>query len=315
MGVLSLSMHILSADTPTTGYRAFPRAVFLVLPEQFSLNAESATDNSYMQLTAAAPSVALAQILSFAGALQAAGLTVLSFPGIACAPDGVFPNNVIATAENLASREGNARGRYISAKMRHPSRQIEAQRPDFHRFFHDVLGYQAIDLTTVLAPEDTAELTGSLVIDRARNIGFCGLSSRCSEAGARAMHAAFGLNKTYVFPLANGEYHTNVTLSALGGKGVVLCEAGFADPHDAHTIADLYPQRAVWLSAAEKNNFAANCIALSQEQLWLSARAHASLSSRTAQQLHSLGFTLHAVDLSEIEKAGGSLRCTVGEIY
>ena len=129
------------------------------------------------------------------------------------------------------------------------------------------------------------------------------------------MHAAFGLNKTYLFELADGEYHTNVVLSALGGKGVVLARSGFADPADADVIAALYPGHCVDLSAEEKNNFAANCIALSSDQLWMSARAAANLQAHTMRAIENLGFKIRSTDLSELEKAGGSLRCMIGEIY
>ena len=129
------------------------------------------------------------------------------------------------------------------------------------------------------------------------------------------MHAAFGLNKTYLFELSAGEYHTNVVLSALGGKGIVLARAGFADSNDADVIAALYPHQCVELSAEEKNNFAANCIALRADQLWMSARAERSLQTATKQRIQSLGLKVHSTDLSELEKAGGSLRCMIGEIY
>ena len=199
--------------------------------------------------------------------------------------------------------------------MRHPSRQRETERRDLHHFFSQILGYEYHDFGVALAPGETAELTGSLVIDRARNIGFCGLSQRCSEAGARAMHAAFGLNKTYLFELAAGEYHTNVVLSALGGRGIVIARSGFADRADADFIAALYPDHCVDLSAGEKNNFAANCIALNADQLWMSARAAASLQAATRRCIEVLGFKICTTDLSELEKAGGSLRCMIGEIY
>ena len=41
-----------------------------------------------------------------------------------------------------------------------------------------------------------------MVVDRARGIGFCGLSERCDEAGAARMHDAFGLRATLLFDLA-----------------------------------------------------------------------------------------------------------------
>src|SRR3546814_5900909 len=66
--------------------------------------------------------------------------------------------------------------------MRHPVRRREAARDDIRAFFRDVLGYAETDLSGQPHP---CELTGALVIDRARGLGFCGLSERCDEAGAR----------------------------------------------------------------------------------------------------------------------------------
>ena len=314
-------MQILQSVRPTIGYRAFPQAVFLVLPENFSLSTESATDNIYMAAAGADSALALRQSLQLAGALKAAGINVVLFPGDKSTPDAVFPNNAFSSAEPQSpeAKSSNAhpaeRGRYFTGVMRHPSRQRETKRPDIHQFFNQVLGYEHLDFAAALAPGETAELTGSLVIDRARNIGFCGLSQRCSIAGARAMHEAFGLNKTYLFELASGEYHTNVVLSALGGRGIVIARSGFADPADAEVIAALYPGQCVDLSVEEKNNFAANCIALSSDQLWMSARAAASLQTGSSRAIATLGFKVHSTDLSELEKAGGSLRCMIGEIY
>jgi hypothetical protein len=49
--------------------------------------------------------------------------------------------------------------------------------------------------------------------------------------------------------------------------------------------------------------------------VWMSACAAASLTDEQTRTLSDYGFTVGAVDLSEIEKAGGSLRCCVGEIF
>jgi hypothetical protein len=309
-------MIIYRNDMPTIGQRAFPKALFMVLPESMHINAESASDNAYMKGTGIHADSALAQSLELSQALRASGHNVVLFNGDRQTPDCVFPNNVFATSEAVV-QHGNPseRGRYITGVMRHPSRQLETQREDLHRFFRSVLGYQCIDIAAKMGANDCAELTGSMVIDRARNIGFCGLSSRCTAAGAKAMHEAFGLNQTYVFKLANGEYHTNVVLSSLGGRGLVLAKSGFADPDAANILANLYPDQCVWLSDTEKANFAANCIALAHDQLWMSKRAQASLSAASSKQIKALGFDIHSVDLSELEKAGGSLRCMIGEIY
>jgi hypothetical protein len=284
----------------------YPNSVFLVLPTQFAIASESAQDNRYMQLGRVDAALAERQCLGLATALRAAGHSVLMFPGLDDAPDGVFPNNVFATRP----------GHFVIGAMRHAVRQRETQRADLRRFFSQTLRYQCHDLTGLTAEQHYAELTGCLVIDRHRGVGFCGLSERCSERGAQAMQHAFALAHMRQFRLHSSEYHTNVVMSALGGKGVMLAASGFADHADALRIASVYdPNSVIWISAEEKANFVANCIALSDQQLWMSTRAMQALSTATRHAIAALGFVIHHVDLSELEKAGGSLRCMIGEIY
>lgn len=279
------------------------RAVFLVAPAGFSLAAESARDNRYMAMDQAVdPVKALLQHAELARALQA-DCPVITFPGDPATPDAVYPNNVFATAP----------GRLIVGRMHHPMRRREAARGDIRRFFGDVLGYDEIDLS----PRDglVAELTGSLVIDRARGVGYCGLSERCDRAGAEAMHHAFGLRLTFCFELAEAEYHTNVVLALLTSRAAIIAVDGFADPAAAQAISAAYNEHTIWLDVAQKEAFAGNAIALSAERVWMSERARRALSGEQLQSLSRYGFAIGAVDLGEIEKAGGSLRCCVGEIY
>jgi hypothetical protein len=175
-----------------------------------------------------------------------------------------------------------------------------------------VLGYEAIDLSTQPHP---CELTGALVIDRARGLGFAGLSERCDEAGARLMHDAFGLRATLMFDLAPGEYHTNVVLAVLAGRAALIAPAGFADASVVDAIEALYAPHAARLSATEHVAFVANSIALDTRSAWMSAAAAASVAPATRAMLDTAGFTVRSVELSAIEAAGGSLRCCVAEIF
>ena len=280
-----------------------PRAVFLVSPESFHLAAESARDNVYMQISQAVDaSRAAEQHRQLGLALARAGIPVMSFPGSADTPDAVFPNNVFATAA----------GRLIVGAMRHSVRQKETQRPDIRNWFRAVLGYAESDLSTQSL---VAELTGSLVIDRARRVGFCGLSERCDRAGATAMAEAFGLHDVLLFELAKGEYHSNVVMSALAGRGVLLCPEGFAEPGVAEFIAEAYAGRSILIDRTEKDAFAGNCIALGECGLWMSAAADVALRPASRAAIARLGLKIHSVELDELEKAGGSLRCMIGEIY
>ncbi len=278
------------------------RGAFLVTPLGFHLAEQSASDNRYMAMDAGVDArAALAEHALLARRVSAL-LPTVCFPGDAATPDAVFPNNVFATAP----------GRSIIGRMRHPVRQREAQRPDIRSFFRDIAGYEEIDLSTL---GGVAELTGSLVVDRARGIGYCGLGERCDEAGAAAMHDAFGLKLTFCFDLAPGEYHTNVVMSVLAGRALVIAPLGFADAAVAQAIADAYAPRSLFLDAAQKADYAGNCIALSDDSVWMSERAAASLSAQQKTALEVWGFRIEAVALAEIEKAGGSLRCCVGEMY
>jgi N-dimethylarginine dimethylaminohydrolase len=141
------------------------------------------------------------------------------------------------------------------------------------------------------------------------------LSERCDEAGAAAMHAAIGLRATLLFDLAPGEYHSNVVLSVLAGRAVAIAPDGFADPAVADAIAALYAPHAIVLSTAERHAFAGNCLALSGDQAWMSRSGRHALSPGNAAMIAEAGFVVRDVALDEIEKAGGSLRCCVAEIF
>ncbi|HJT98984.1 MAG TPA: arginine deiminase-related protein, partial [Rhodanobacteraceae bacterium] len=266
------------------------------------LAAESASDNRYMDPGGTLdPARALAQHAELARRLGA-DLPVITFAGDAESPDGLFPNNVFATAP----------GRLIVGRMRHAVRRREAGRADIRAFFRDTLGYALLDLSG--APF-VAELTGALVIDRARGVGYCGLSERCDLAGARAMHDAFGLRLTFCFELAEGEYHTNVVMALLAGRFALLAADGFADPAVPRAIAQALVGQVVWLTRAQKNAFAGNAIALAPDRAWMSATGAASLDPAQRAAIERAGFALAVVELDEIEKAGGSLRCCVAEIF
>ena len=281
---------------------ATARAAFLVAPDGFARADQSARDNRYMAQAAAFDAgAAQAQHRELQRAL-ASELPVVCFSGDPAMPDALFPNNVFATAP----------GRLVVGRMRHEVRQREAARRDIRGFFTDLLGYQEIDLSVQPHP---CELTGALVIDRARGLGFCGLSERCDELGAELMHRAFGLRATLMFDLAPGEYHTNVVLAVLAGRAALICADGFADAAVPEAIAGLYAPHGIPLSPAEHAAFAGNAIALSEGSVWMSAGAEASLLSTTRGRLLQAGFIPRGIALEAIEAAGGSLRCCVAEVF
>ena len=303
--IAAFSAHVRTL-APDVG-PATARAAFLVSPDGFMRAEQSAQDNRYMaDAEAFDAGAALREHHALHRALSE-DVPVFCFPGCEATPDAVFPNNVFATA-----RVGGE-PRLVIGRMRHPVRQREAERPDIRGFFRDTLGYAEVDLSTQPHP---CELTGALVIDRARGIGFCGLSERCDEAGAARMHEAFGLRATLMFDLAAGEYHTNVLLAVLAGRAAVVCPDRLLAPGLVDALRAIYGPHVVVLSAAEQAAFAGNAIALTGNAVWMSRRASASLSGASRRQLETgAGFAVRSVGLDAIEAGGGSLRCCVAEVF
>jgi hypothetical protein len=281
---------------------ATARAAFLVAPDGFALAQQSAQDNRYMAPAAGFDAARASEQHRALHRGFAAALPTVCFAGNVQTPDALFPNNVFGTAA----------GRYVVGRMRHPVRQRESEREDIRAFFAGVLDYAEIDLSTQPHP---CELTGALVIDRARGLGLVGLSERCDEEGARLMHEAFGLRATLMFDLAPGEYHTNVVLAVLAGRAVIVCPRGFADPAVPEAISALYAPHVVRCTPEEHTAFVGNAIALTPDAVWMSAHADAALRDEHRRALEAAGFQVKSVELDAIEAGGGSLRCCVGEVF
>ena len=297
----AFSQQLEQGDFPPEG-PVCARAAMLIEPVDFSVCTESAVDNPYMILDGTTdPDRALRQSRGLAELIAARGIEVRCFPGDPQTPDAVFPNNVFATTPE----------HFIIGHMLHPGRQKEAERMDIRNHFSSQ-GYRIIDLSRM---DCIAELTGPLIIDHARRIGFCGMTGRVDDTGLRAMHDAFGLRMIFSFDLQEHEYHTNVVMMILAGRACVIYPGAFIDAAVPAAISNAFPGRTLILSKEEKNAFAGNCIALTETDLFMSRTGINALRPSSIATLESWGFTLHSTELDEIEKAGGSLRCMVAEVF
>ena len=286
-----------------TSVEPVPRGVFVIEPANFQLSQQAAEDNQYMDLEVdVSQNLALLQHRDLTNRIADCGIPVVRFPGSSKNPDDLFPNNVFGTSP----------GRFIIGAMLHPDRQAEAGREDIRAFFRDLMGYREFDLSQ---KDLIAELTGALVIDRARNLGFCGITQRVDEAGCQAMHEAFDLDMTFRFALRAEEYHTNVVMSVLASRALIICPDAFADPQVPAAIAEAFSGRVLEISRSEKEAFAGNCIALTETDLFISATGWRALTAQKRRMIEDWGFRVHAVEMHEIEKAGGSLRCCIAEIF
>jgi hypothetical protein len=281
---------------------ALPRGVFMVEPDEFHVSTESAIDNKYMDLEHEAdPERAWRQFTALKKLIEDCGVPVTRFPGHPETPDDVFPNNVFATIP----------GRLVVGRMLRQGRRLEAEREDIRDWFSR-RGYQTVDLSRRAL---VAELTGCMNLDRARRVGYCGMTRRVDRAGLEAMHEAFDNRISFAFDLQPQEYHTNVVMMVLAGRACVIHPPAFVDQAVPEAIASVYPGHTLLLDTAEKNAFAGNCIALTERDLFMSRSAADALRPGSRAALESWGFRLRTARLDEFEKAGGSLRCMVGEIF
>ena len=303
MIVSTASAGLATLATLNATYPPTMRAAMLIGPEGFGINAESTTDNQYIQAQEQIDlEVAHAQHFKLARTIRKLGVPVVTFAGRSGEPDGVFGNNVFATTPT----------RFIVGRMYHPSRQREATRKDVRDYFQNLLKRPLHDLSHGSA---VAELTGALVIDRARNFGVCGLSTRANEAGSKSMHDAFELKLTLNASLRETEYHTNVVLAILAGKLSIIAPSAFENDDVQQLLVNVYGKNVVELDDTQPGTFAANCIAVTAKDILMSQTGLDSLSPKQLETIERAGFTLHGVEVSEFEKAGGSLRCLVTEIF
>ena len=180
------------------------KAAFMVSPVGFRLDQQTAQDNEYMQMEAQVDvQLAMYQHQMLASKITSVGVPVVTFPGSEETPDAVFPNNAFATSHNC---------RYVIGSMKYENRQKETERQDIRTFFGDLLGYEKYEINH---DDAVAELTGVLVPDRGRNVGFVGMTERVDNAGAAALQEAFGFDLMFQFDLQEGEYHTNVVMASL----------------------------------------------------------------------------------------------------
>ena len=279
------------------------RAALLVGPHGFAVSDESREDNRYMAVDGVVDRErAHDQHRALVAKLGELGVPVVIFPAVEGQDDGVFPNNVFATVP----------GRLIVGSMRHPGRRREAERDDIRSLFRDTFRYEVCDLS---GRGFVAELTGPLVIDRPRGVGFCGLSGRADEAGCAAMHEAFDLGLTLRFSLVEGEYHANIVLAVLAGRFCILHRPSFADGEVADAIAKTYSGCTLLLSDEEKAAFAGNSIAVTERDVLFSETSRGALRPTSVRALEGAGWRIHVVQVDEMEKAGGSLRCLIAEVF
>ena len=244
------------------------------------------------------------------------GITVLD-PVDRTAPNAVFPNNWFST---------HADGSVVIYPMCTPSRRRERDRE------LDLLLEQGgfnvrrmIDLTTLENDERYLEGTGSLVLDRVRNVAYAAMGPRTTERAINYWCGGLGYGPAPFTATMDGTlsgtpvYHTNVLMS-LGEKFSLVCMDALPYPVDRDDVsAELLRsgRELITISLEQMHGFVGNMLELrnaaDEAFLFLSESAYALLKPAQRKSLEKYGQPV-PVPIPTIEAVGGgSVRCMIAE--
>ncbi len=297
--------------------------VILVRPTGFGPDPETAATNAFqksanvadIQLKASAEFDELLSMLDRCGV----GTTVLD-PMDPTAPNAVFPNNWFST---------HADGTIVLYPMRTPSRRKERDREldeTMERAGFKVR--QLIDLTTLELDERYLEGTGSLVLDRQRNLAYAALGPRTNERALNHWCGAFGGDQVPFLATMDGTltgqavYHTNVLMSIGTGFAVVCLDAipYPVDREDVQLELERSGREIIPITLEQMHSFVGNMLELCSlrdgaPHIFLSDTAYLALRPEQRRALQRQG-QLVPVPVPTIEAVGGgSVRCMLAENF
>lgn len=239
--------------------------VILIRPTGFGFDPETAESNGFQQQMAD-PDIRRIAGEEFDALLHALdrcgiGTTVLD-PIDPAAPNAVFPNNWFST---------HADGSVVLYPMCTPSRRAERDPA-----LNDVLEREGftvrrlIDLSSLENGQRYLEGTGSLVLDRERNMAFAALSPRTSEGALNAWCGAMDGQQVPFFATMDGTltgqpvYHTNVVMSIGQGFAVVCFEAMPypADRDDVRSELQRARKEVIPISLQQMHSYVGNMLQL-----------------------------------------------------
>ncbi|WP_265570970.1 citrulline utilization hydrolase CtlX [Sphingomicrobium nitratireducens] len=291
----------------------YARAALMVRPHRFRVNAETASDNHFQRAGAIEDTArAFDEVTRVAAALEKAGVeVVLAEDEGDATPDSVFPNNWLTTHRD---------GRVALYPMRAESRRGE-RREDILALLAErfALG-DVVDYSVAEAEGRFLEGTGAMVLDRSARVAYVARSPRSDEELLGRFCSDFGYEACQ-FDASDAQgraiYHTNVVMALLPGLALVgldMVGEGRA-ALEARLAEGGYEIMA--LSGGEIGAFAGNMLALEGREGAVIACSTTALAALSQAQRARIGRAGKIVpfDIPTVEKAGGSARCMLAEIF
>ncbi|WP_256114728.1 citrulline utilization hydrolase CtlX [Shinella lacus] len=294
-----------------------PPAVVMVRPRHFTVNTETAADNSFQVLADTGENLAVAaydEISRAAQTLESHGVAVHLFEDEGKqTPDSVFPNNWFST---------HAGGHVAIYPMKAESRRRE-RRSDViemlktHYRVQDVIDYSGLEPDGLFL-----EGTGAMVLDHIDRVAYAVRSDRTDPIALERFCTHFNF-EPMVFDARDGNgvpvYHTNVLMCVATGFAMIGTGMMSDPKRRDEVIARLERsgRSIVALSNAQIENFAGNALELQGKDGRILALSTTALAVLDAGQRATIeeSARIVALDIPTVERAGGSVRCTLAGIH
>jgi arginine dihydrolase len=233
--------------------------------------------------------LAMAQWQGLVGAYQAAGHAVEVLPASPGLPDAVFAANGATMVD----------GRVLVARFAHPERAAEA---GVHAAWH--LARNPASL--VVQPTHVNEAEGDFAV-LSESI-LAGHGSRTSRAAHRELAAVTGRRVISLRLVDPRFYHLDVALTVLDDRAdhIAYYPPAF-DPASRATLERAFPD-AILATTADAYAFGLNAVSDGRNVFLPCGADH------LAAALDAAGYRVVPVDLSELHKGGGSVKCCTQEL-
>ncbi|ATN37015.1 amidinotransferase (plasmid) [Rhizobium sp. ACO-34A] len=289
----------------------------MVRPHHFTVNTETAADNRFQAMSGSdegLADMAYREITRAAEILAGHGVGVHLFEDEdRQTPDSVFPNNWFST---------HAGGHVAIFPMKAESRRRE-RRADViemlkqHYRVQDIIDYSGLEPDGLFL-----EGTGAMVLDHIDRVAYAVCSDRTDPIALERFSTHFNF-EPMVFDARDEDgvpvYHTNVLMCVATDFAMIGLDM-IADPGRREEIVarlERSGRRVIALSNAQIRRFAGNALELQAKGkriLALSTTALAALDAHQAEVIRRSAEPV-ALDIPTIEKAGGSVRCTLAGIH
>lgn len=294
-----------------------PAAVVMVRPHHFTVNTETAADNRFQAASRDGDDLArLAydEITDAAALLERHGVTVHLFEDEGTeTPDSVFPNNWFST---------HAGGHVAIYPMKAVSRRRE-RRPDVIEMLKARYRVQEVVDYSGLEPDGLfLEGTGAMVLDHLDHIAYAVRSERTDPIILERFCTKFGF-EPMVFSAKDADghdiYHTNVLMCVATDFAMIGLDM-IADAARRREIVDRFERsgrEVIPLDNGQIAAFAGNAIELQGREGRMLALSRTAFEALRPDQRAAIEESARLLPLAipTIERAGGSVRCTLAGIH